>query len=99
MLLTISKPRTPATGLGYLLHKHPDRCQSFVLAFGKAHVFYPTAGGDRCMAALLLDEDPTVGAPIPVPNTCGASGSGASAAMIMSQCIVGFGHFRRHWKN
>ena len=58
MLLTISTTHAPATDLGYLLHKHPARCQSFDLAFGKAHVFYPTAGEDHCTAALLLDVDP-----------------------------------------
>ena len=40
MLLTISTTHRPATDLGYLLHKHPDRCQTFDLSFGKAHVFY-----------------------------------------------------------
>lgn len=59
MLLTISTTHAPAGDLGFLLHKHPDRCQSFGLAFGKAHVFYPEAGQDRCTAALLLDIDPT----------------------------------------
>lgn len=58
MLLTISTTRVPATDLGYLLHKHPDRLQSFALPFGQAHVFYPEAGEDRCTAALLLDVDP-----------------------------------------
>ncbi|MBM2813093.1 MAG: 3'' terminal ribose 2''-O-methyltransferase Hen1 [Chloroflexi bacterium] len=48
----------PATDLGYLLSKHPDRCQSFELNFGKAHVFFPEATSDRCTAALLLDIDP-----------------------------------------
>ena len=41
MLLTITTTHDPATELGYLLHKHPDRLQSFDLSFGKAHVFYP----------------------------------------------------------
>ncbi len=58
MLLTISTTHAPAGDLGYLLHKHPDRCQSFDLPFGKAHVFYPESGEDRCTAALLLDVDP-----------------------------------------
>lgn len=58
MLLTISYTRYPATDLGYLLHKNPDRPQSFELAFGKAHVFYPEASRERCTAALLLDIDP-----------------------------------------
>jgi len=58
MLLTMTTTHMPATDLGYLLHKHPDRCQSFDLSFGKAHVFYPEASPDRCTAALLLDVDP-----------------------------------------
>lgn len=58
MLLTITTTHTPATELGYLLHKHPDRCQSLSLSFGQAHVFYPEANEERCTAALLLDVDP-----------------------------------------
>lgn len=58
MLLTISCTHRPATDLGYLLHKNPSRLHSFELSFGKAHVFYPEAGEDRCTAALLLDVDP-----------------------------------------
>jgi 3' terminal RNA ribose 2'-O-methyltransferase Hen1 len=58
MLMTITNTRTPATDLGYLLHKNPDRVQSFDLSFGKAHVFYPEATPERCTAALLLDVDP-----------------------------------------
>ncbi|QDV73838.1 3' terminal RNA ribose 2'-O-methyltransferase Hen1 [Botrimarina mediterranea] len=58
MLLTISTTHQPAADLGYLLHKHPDRCQSFDLSFGEAHVFYPEASADRCAACLLLDVDP-----------------------------------------
>ena len=42
--------RYPATDLGYLLHKHPARCQSFALSFGQAHVFYPEAGPKRSLA-------------------------------------------------
>ena len=48
----------PGTDLGYLLHKHPDRVQSFGLPFGTAHVFYPEASEERCTAALLLEVDP-----------------------------------------
>lgn len=58
MLLTITTTHKPATDLGYLLHKNPSRAQSFELAFGQAHVFYPEASDDRCTAALLLDVDP-----------------------------------------
>ncbi len=48
---------SPATDLGYLLHKHPSRIQSFDLSFGQAHVFYPEASTEKCTAALLLDVD------------------------------------------
>ena len=58
MLLTISTTHRPATDLGYLLHKNPARAQTFELAFGSAHVFYPEATRERCTAALLLDIDP-----------------------------------------
>ena len=58
MLLTITNTTRPATDLGYLLHKHPGRVQSFPLACGKAHVFYPEATANRCTVALLLDVDP-----------------------------------------
>ncbi len=60
MLLTISTTHSPATDIGYLLHKHPARMQSFKIAFGQAHVFYPEAHAERCTVALLLDID-TVG--------------------------------------
>jgi 3' terminal RNA ribose 2'-O-methyltransferase Hen1 len=58
MFLTITTTHQPATDLGYLLHKHPDRFQSFSLSFGQAHVFYPEASVERCTAALLLHVDP-----------------------------------------
>jgi 3' terminal RNA ribose 2'-O-methyltransferase Hen1 len=58
VLLTITTTRPPATELGYLLHKHPDRPQSFAVSAGQAHVFYPEATPERCTAALLLDIDP-----------------------------------------
>jgi len=58
MLLEISTTHSPASDLGFLLHKHPGRIQTFALAFGKAHVFYPVVSVERCTAALLLDVDP-----------------------------------------
>ncbi|MDH4228101.1 MAG: 3' terminal RNA ribose 2'-O-methyltransferase Hen1 [Deltaproteobacteria bacterium] len=60
MLLTITTTMSPATDLGYLLHKNPSRVHTFELAFGVCHVFYPEASPHRCTAALLLDMD-TVG--------------------------------------
>jgi 3' terminal RNA ribose 2'-O-methyltransferase Hen1 len=58
VLLTLTTTAEPATDLGYLLHKHPDRHQSFPVLAGTAHVFYPTAEAGECTAALLLDIDP-----------------------------------------
>lgn len=57
MILTISTTHRPATDLGFLLHKHPDRAQSFDVSMGTAHVFYPEATEERCTAALLLEVD------------------------------------------
>ncbi|CAM5338541.1 Small RNA 2'-O-methyltransferase OS=Streptomyces aurantiogriseus OX=66870 GN=GCM10010251_44170 PE=3 SV=1 [Streptomyces aurantiogriseus] len=60
MFLTISTTGTherPATDLGYLLHKHPDKAQAFSTSYGKAHVLYPEADAQRCTAALLLEVD------------------------------------------
>jgi 3' terminal RNA ribose 2'-O-methyltransferase Hen1 len=58
MLLTISTTHQPATDLGFLLHKHPEKFQSFDLSFGHAHVFYSESSPKRCTACLLLDVDP-----------------------------------------
>jgi 3' terminal RNA ribose 2'-O-methyltransferase Hen1 len=58
VLLTITTTRRPATDLGYLLFKHPDKAQSFPISAGTAHVFYPHATEDECTAALLVEIDP-----------------------------------------
>ncbi len=58
MLLTLTTTHTPATDLGYLLHKHPERVQSFSLPFGIARVLYPEASETRCTAALIVEVDP-----------------------------------------
>ncbi len=58
MLLSITCTEAPATDLGFLLHKHPDRVQSFAVSAGQAHVFYPEATEQRCTAVLLLEVDP-----------------------------------------
>lgn len=47
-----------ATALGYLLYKHPGKLQSFDIAVGAAHVFYPEARPDRTTVALMLELDP-----------------------------------------
>lgn len=61
MFLTITTTGSadrPATDLGFLLHKHPDKSQQFSTSHGTAHVLYPEADAERCTAALLLEVDP-----------------------------------------
>lgn len=62
MLLTLSTTASTtlpqATDLGYLLHKHPDKAQTFDTAAGTAHVFWPEATDERSTVALLLEVDP-----------------------------------------
>ncbi|TIQ92555.1 MAG: 3' terminal RNA ribose 2'-O-methyltransferase Hen1 [Mesorhizobium sp.] len=58
MFLSVATTHRPATDLGFLLHKHPDRLHETDLSFGKAWLFYPEATEERCEAALLLDVDP-----------------------------------------
>ncbi|MEJ2577510.1 MAG: 3' terminal RNA ribose 2'-O-methyltransferase Hen1 [Kineosporiaceae bacterium] len=58
MLLTISTDLEPATDLGYLLHKHPDRVHTRTVSVGSAHVFYPERTPQRCTAALFVEVDP-----------------------------------------
>lgn len=79
MLLTITTTHPPATDLGYLLHKNPMRLQSFGLSFGKAHVFYPEAGLERCTAALLLEVDPV--------QLARGKGSGAGDAFALQPYV------------
>ncbi|MBB1023162.1 MULTISPECIES: 3' terminal RNA ribose 2'-O-methyltransferase Hen1 [unclassified Dietzia] len=59
MLLTITARRSealPTPGdLGFLLHKHPDKVQSFGVYAGTAHVFYPEVSTESCTAAVLLE--------------------------------------------
>ena len=58
MFLSLATTHQPATDLGFLLHKHPDRVHETELPFGKALVFYPQASAERCEAALMLEVDP-----------------------------------------
>ncbi len=58
MLLTITTTHEPATDLGFLLHKHPERVHGVDLTFGSAQVVYPEATDGCCTAALLVDVDP-----------------------------------------
>ncbi|MCC6952668.1 MAG: 3' terminal RNA ribose 2'-O-methyltransferase Hen1 [Deltaproteobacteria bacterium] len=58
MLLTISTTHSPATDLGFLLHKNPAKVQSFSLPVGHAHVFYPRADAEQCTFAMMIEVDP-----------------------------------------
>ncbi len=58
MLATITYTGPNASDLGYLLHKHPAKVQTFEMSVGQAHVFYPEATDERCTAAVLLEVDP-----------------------------------------
>jgi 3' terminal RNA ribose 2'-O-methyltransferase Hen1 len=58
MFLSIATTHQPATDLGYLLNKHPDRLHELALTYGKALIVYPEASETRCEAALVLDVDP-----------------------------------------
>ena len=60
MLLTITTTHIPATDIGFLLEKHPEKVHEYPLSAGRALVFYPEATQERCTAALLLDID-TIG--------------------------------------
>ncbi|AIE84039.1 3' terminal RNA ribose 2'-O-methyltransferase Hen1 [Fimbriimonas ginsengisoli] len=58
MLLTITTTHRPATELGYLLRKNPERAQHAELSMGRAHLFYPEATEERCTVAVLVEVDP-----------------------------------------
>jgi 3' terminal RNA ribose 2'-O-methyltransferase Hen1 len=58
MLLALTHRGPEARDLGYLLHKHPDRVHTHVLAFGVATVFYPPSGEEECTAVLQVEVDP-----------------------------------------
>lgn len=58
MLLSISTTHTPATDLGYLLHKHPARVHQKQLNFGTATLFFAHASEQRATAVLVVDVDP-----------------------------------------
>ncbi len=77
--MTLSATMPDATDLGFLLHKHPDRAQSFNVGAGTAHVFWPAATGERSTVALLLEVDP-------IALVRGSSGRG-DAGFSLSQYV------------
>src|SRR5262245_9069545 len=58
VLLTLTTTHRPATDLGYLLVKHPDRVHRFELPYGTASVLFPVATEECATAALLLEINP-----------------------------------------
>ena len=58
MFLSVATTCHPATDIGFLLHKHPDRAHEVALGFGRAFMVYPEASDTRCEFALILDVDP-----------------------------------------
>ena len=63
MLITVTYEPEPgsgvdATALGFLLHKHPAKVQTFSAPVGDIQVFYPEATSERCTIAVLLEVDP-----------------------------------------
>jgi 2-polyprenyl-3-methyl-5-hydroxy-6-metoxy-1,4-benzoquinol methylase len=86
VLLTITTTCEPATDLGFLLHKHPDRVQSFDEPSGRAFVFYPEAARERCTAALLLEVDP-VGLIRGRRTGPGSAGPGPGDAFALGQYV------------
>lgn len=57
-MILISTTHRPATDLGYLLHKHPEKIHSSNLTFGAAHVVYQEVSEEKASAALLVEIDP-----------------------------------------
>lgn len=58
MLLTVTTTHQPATDLGFLAHKNPERVHTHETSFGRAILFYPERSAERCTLALALDVDP-----------------------------------------
>ncbi|MCB9235295.1 MAG: 3' terminal RNA ribose 2'-O-methyltransferase Hen1 [Bacteroidia bacterium] len=58
MLLTLFAQHQPASDLGYLYHKHPQKVQEFDLRKGKATVFYPHQSETEISLCLLVEADP-----------------------------------------
>jgi 3' terminal RNA ribose 2'-O-methyltransferase Hen1 len=58
VLLTLSTSMPDPADLGFLLHKHPGRAQSFEVATGVVHVVWPEVTAERSTVAVLLEVDP-----------------------------------------
>ena len=83
MLLTLSTTRAPATELGWVLGKHPDRTAAFELPWGRAIVTWPEASDERATCALVLDLDP-----VGLVRGSGPSAPGPLAAYVNDRPYV-----------
>lgn len=65
VLLTVTANATTdfpdASDIGYLLHKHPDRVQSWNLSMGATTVLYPEVSAECTTVAVLADADAASG--------------------------------------
>ncbi len=57
MFLSLTTTHTPASDLGYLLHKNPERVHKLAFSAGRAVMFYPQATDERCTFAMTLEVD------------------------------------------
>jgi hypothetical protein len=57
-MLPLSMTHEPATDLGFLLHKNPERVHAVEMPFCTVTVVYSEATAERCTAALLVEVDP-----------------------------------------
>ena len=80
VIVTITTTHEPATDLGYLLHKHPDRLQAFDGVGGDGVRLLPGGHGERCTAALILEVDP-------IGLVRGRSGSPGPEAFTLGQYV------------
>ncbi len=80
MLLTVTANATTdfpdASEIGYLLHKHPDRVQSWNLPMGTTTVLYPEVSAQRTTVAVLL-------------NDGAASGLAVALSRLFKQTLAG----------
>jgi len=58
MFLSLTTIGPNAPELSWLVHKHPDRHQTFPLPFGTAHVFWPAFAEAEATVALYVEVDP-----------------------------------------
>ncbi|MBI5368298.1 MAG: 3' terminal RNA ribose 2'-O-methyltransferase Hen1 [Planctomycetes bacterium] len=82
MFLSLTCTAQDATDLGFLLLKNPANLFTKDLAFGRAYVFYPEAGAERCTAALWVDVDP-----VGLVRRQGSSGGGGGRAAGLEQYV------------